>query len=64
MKISIIIETHPEIIKMPPTIRECERLGLDYFMYGIYGVSMGLMLNYFEVEEMRILQYHFPGGLN
>jgi UDP-N-acetylglucosamine 2-epimerase (non-hydrolysing) len=30
MKISIILGTRPEIIKMSPVIRECERLSLDY----------------------------------
>lgn len=32
MKISIILGTRPEIIKMSPVIRECERHGLDYFI--------------------------------
>jgi len=32
MKISIILGTRPEIIKMSPVIRECERLKLDYFV--------------------------------
>ena len=32
MKISIILGTRPEIIKMSPIIRECERLQLDYFV--------------------------------
>ena len=32
MKICIILGTRPEIIKMSPVIRECERLGLDYFI--------------------------------
>jgi UDP-N-acetylglucosamine 2-epimerase (non-hydrolysing) len=32
MKISIVLGTRPEIIKMSPIIRECERLGLDYFI--------------------------------
>jgi UDP-N-acetylglucosamine 2-epimerase (non-hydrolysing) len=32
MKISIVLGTRPEIIKMAPIIRECERLGLDYFI--------------------------------
>ncbi|MCK4491812.1 MAG: UDP-N-acetylglucosamine 2-epimerase, partial [Candidatus Altiarchaeales archaeon] len=32
MKISIVLGTRPEIIKMSPVIRECERLGLDYFI--------------------------------
>ncbi len=32
MKLSIIIGTRPEIIKMSPIIRECERRSLDYFI--------------------------------
>jgi UDP-N-acetylglucosamine 2-epimerase (non-hydrolysing) len=32
MRISIILGTRPEIIKMSPVIRECERLKLDYFV--------------------------------
>lgn len=32
MKISIILGTRPEIIKMSPVIRECEGHGLDYFI--------------------------------
>lgn len=32
MKISIILGTRPEIIKFSPIIRECSRLGLDFFI--------------------------------
>jgi UDP-N-acetylglucosamine 2-epimerase (non-hydrolysing) len=32
MKITFVIGTRPEIIKMSPIIRECERLGLDFFI--------------------------------
>ncbi|MCW3975779.1 MAG: UDP-N-acetylglucosamine 2-epimerase (non-hydrolyzing) [Candidatus Bathyarchaeota archaeon] len=32
MKISIILGTRPEIIKLSPIIRECEKLSLDYFI--------------------------------
>lgn len=32
MKISIVLGTRPEIIKMSPIIRECEHLGLEYFI--------------------------------
>ncbi len=32
MKVSIVLGTRPEIIKFSPIIRECERLGLDYFI--------------------------------
>ena len=30
--IAIILGTRPEIIKMSPVIRECEKKGLDYFI--------------------------------
>ena len=30
MKIMLVLGTRPEIIKLSPVIRECERLGLDY----------------------------------
>ncbi len=32
MKLSIILGTRPEIIKMSPIIRECEKRSLDYFI--------------------------------
>lgn len=32
MKIAIVLGTRPEIIKFSPVIRECQRLGLDYFI--------------------------------
>jgi UDP-N-acetylglucosamine 2-epimerase (non-hydrolysing) len=32
LSIAIVLGTRPEIIKMSPIIRECERLGLDYFI--------------------------------
>ncbi|WP_235283070.1 non-hydrolyzing UDP-N-acetylglucosamine 2-epimerase [Methanosarcina sp. 1.H.T.1A.1] len=32
MKLSIILGTRPEIIKMSPLIRECEKRNLDYFV--------------------------------
>ena len=31
MKIAVVVGTRPEIIKMSPVIRECERQGLDFF---------------------------------
>lgn len=32
MNISVILGTRPEVIKMSPVIRECERKGVDYFI--------------------------------
>lgn len=32
MKVAIVLGTRPEIIKMAPVIRECERRGIDHFV--------------------------------
>ena len=32
MKIAIILGTRPEIIKMSPVIRECEKRGFEYYI--------------------------------
>ncbi|MEM1548873.1 MAG: UDP-N-acetylglucosamine 2-epimerase (non-hydrolyzing), partial [Thermoproteota archaeon] len=32
MKVSIILGTRPEIIKMSPIIRELEKRGIDFFI--------------------------------
>lgn len=32
MKIAIILGTRPEIIKMSPIIRQCEKLGINYYI--------------------------------
>lgn len=32
MKIAIILGTRPEIIKMSPIIRQCEKQGIDYYI--------------------------------
>ena len=32
MKIAILVGTRPEIIKMAPIIRECQKRRLDYFI--------------------------------
>ncbi|MFZ2497820.1 non-hydrolyzing UDP-N-acetylglucosamine 2-epimerase [Methanosarcina sp.] len=32
MKIAIILGTRPEIIKMSPIVRECEKQGIDYYI--------------------------------
>ena len=32
LKICIIMGTRPEIVKFSPIIRECEKMGLDYFI--------------------------------
>jgi UDP-N-acetylglucosamine 2-epimerase (non-hydrolysing) len=42
MKVSIVLGTRPEIIKMSPIIREYERQALDYF---ILHTGLGLGFN-------------------
>jgi len=32
VKVAVVLGTRPEIIKMSPVVRECMRLGLDYFV--------------------------------
>lgn len=46
-KIAIILGTRPEIIKMAPVIRECQRLGIDFFLTHTnqhYSVEMDEMI--------------------
>ncbi len=45
LKIAIIVGTRPEIIKMSPIIRECERRKQDYFICIIYGLIIIIFSN-------------------
>ena len=49
MKIAIIVGTRPEIIKMSPIIRECERLNIDYF------ILKNILLSKMENLRCRII---------
>lgn len=63
MKISIILGTRPEIIKMSPIIHECERLGLDYFILHSgqhYSYNMDVM--FFEQLELPTPKYNLKVG--
>ena len=63
MKISIVIETRPEIIKISPVIRECERLGLDYFILHTgqhYSYNMDKV--FFEQLELPDAKYNLDVG--
>ncbi len=63
MKISIILETRPEIIKFSPIIRECERLGLDYFILHTgqhYSYSMDRV--FFEQLELTLAKHNLDVG--
>ena len=63
MKISIVLGTRPEIIKMSPIIRECKRLGLDYFILHTgqhYSYSMDKV--FFEQLELPEAKYNLEVG--
>lgn len=63
MKISIVLGTRPEIIKMSPIIRECERLGLDYFILHTgqhYSYNMDRV--FFEQLELPDAKYNLDVG--
>ena len=63
MKISIIVGTRPEIIKMSPIIRECERLNLDYFILHTgqhYSYNMDRV--FFEQLELPQPKYNLDVG--
>lgn len=63
MKISIVLGTRPEIIKMSPIIRECERLGLDYFILHTgqhYSYNMDRV--FFEQLELPGARYNLDVG--
>jgi UDP-N-acetylglucosamine 2-epimerase (non-hydrolysing) len=59
MKISIVLGTRPEIIKFSPIIRECEQLGLDYFVLHTgqhYSYNMDRV--FFEQLELPEAEYN------
>jgi UDP-N-acetylglucosamine 2-epimerase (non-hydrolysing) len=63
MKISIVLGTRPEIIKMSPIIRECERLGLDHFVLHTgqhYSYNMDRV--FFEDLELPDAKYNLDVG--
>ena len=63
MKISIVLGTRPEIIKMSPIIRECERLSLDYFVLHTgqhYSYNMDRV--FFEQLELPEAKYNLEVG--
>jgi len=63
VKISIVFGTRPEIIKMSPVIRECERLGLDYFILHTgqhYSYNMDKV--FFEDLELPDARYNLDVG--
>ena len=63
MKLSIIIGTRPEIIKMSPMIRECERRGLNYFILHTgqhYSYNMDKV--FFKQLELPAPKYNLDVG--
>ncbi len=54
MKFCIILGTRPEIIKMSPIIRKCEKDGLDYFM-----IHTGQHYSY-EMDRIFFNELHLP----
>jgi len=63
MKISIILGTRPEIIKMSPVIRECEKQGLAYFiLHTGQHYSYNLDKIFFEELELPAAKYNLDVG--
>ena len=63
MKISIILGTRPEIIKMSPIIRECEALNLDFFILHTgqhYSYNMDKV--FFEQLKLPSAKYNLDIG--
>ena len=63
MNISVILGTRPEIIKMSPVIRECEKRGLDYFILHTgqhYSYEMDRV--FFEELELPQPKYNLDVG--
>ena len=63
MKIAIILGTRPEIIKMSPIIRECEKQGLAYFiLHTGQHYSYKLDKIFFEDLELPAAKYNLDVG--
>lgn len=63
IKISIVLGTRPEIIKLSPVIRECKRLDLDYFILHTgqhYSYNMDRV--FFEQLELPEAEYNLDVG--
>ncbi len=63
MKIAIVVGTRPEIIKMSPIIRECERRKQDYFILHTgqhYSYNMDRV--FFEQLELPAAKYNLDVG--
>lgn len=63
LKIAIILGTHPEIIKMSPVIRECERRGIEYYILHTgqhYSYEMDRI--FFEQLKLPAAKYNLDVG--
>ena len=63
MSIAIVLGTRPEIIKMSPVIRECERRAQDYFLLHTgqhYSYSMDRI--FFEQLDLAEPRYNLEVG--
>jgi len=63
LKICIIMGTRPEIVKFSPIIRECEKLGLDYFILHTgqhYSYNMDRV--FFEQLELPEAKFNLDVG--
>ena len=63
MKICIILGTRPEIIKMSPIIRECQKQKLNYFiLHTNQHYSENLDRIFFDELELPKPKYNLEGG--
>ena len=63
MRIAVVLGTRPEIIKMAPVIRECQRRGLDHFVLHTgqhYSYEMDRV--FFEELELPDSSYNLDAG--
>ena len=63
LKICIVLGTRPEIVKFSPIIRECEKLGLDYFILHTgqhYSYNMDKV--FFEQLELPEAKFNLDVG--
>lgn len=63
MRIAVVLGTRPEIIKMSPIIRECQRRGLDYFVLHTgqhYSYEMDRV--FFEDLELPLPEHNLDVG--
>jgi len=63
MKIAIILGTRPEIIKMSPIIRECDKQGIDYYILHTgqhYSYEMDKI--FFEQLKISLAKYNLDAG--